>query len=221
MLLSAAAALGAYSRGALLALAAMAGEIVVTHLFTIDFPFVRYRTGGIGVLGSTLCSCGRGLPLLQDIQGRSIDFVLAADGTVMHGLSLIYILRDLPGVKSFQVVQETRALILCCWSLMRALLQTRWPKSSAGSRSGWRLMCPWWRPWNGILTAHGYAHGIAYRSPLAAVAAAYAELADAKVRGSAFKACQVTWLVLFMLWISYPGWPGLMRQAITNSGKRS
>ena len=88
----------------------VAGEIVVTHLSTNDFPFIRYRTGDIGVLGATPCSCGRGLPLLQDIQGRSTDFVVAADGTVMHGLSLIYILRDLTGVKSFKVVQETRLL---------------------------------------------------------------------------------------------------------------
>lgn len=89
--------------------AGRAGEIVVTHLSTNDFPFIRYRTGDIGVLGASHCSCGRGLPLLQDIQGRSTDFVVAADGTVMHGLSLVYILRDLPGVKSFKVIQESRA----------------------------------------------------------------------------------------------------------------
>lgn len=88
----------------------VAGEIVVTHLSTNDFPFIRYRTGDIGVLGATPCSCGRGLPLLQDIQGRSTDFVVAADGTVMHGLSLIYILRDIVGVQAFKVIQETRAL---------------------------------------------------------------------------------------------------------------
>ncbi len=86
-----------------------AGEIVVTHLSTHDFPFIRYRTGDIGVLGSAACKCGRGLPLLQDLQGRSTDFVVAADGTVMHGLSLIYILRDLPGIRAFKVVQESRA----------------------------------------------------------------------------------------------------------------
>jgi phenylacetate-CoA ligase len=88
----------------------VAGEIVVTHLSTNDFPFIRYRTGDIGVLGATPCSCGRGLPLLQDIQGRSTDFVVASDGTVMHGLSLIYILRDIVGVQAFKVIQETRAL---------------------------------------------------------------------------------------------------------------
>ena len=88
----------------------VAGVIVVTHLSTNDFPFIRYRTGDIGVLGTTPCSCGRGLPLLQEIQGRSTDFVMAENGTVMHGLSLIYILRDLPGVHFFKVIQESRAL---------------------------------------------------------------------------------------------------------------
>ena len=54
------------------------GEIVVTHLATADFPFVRYRTGDIGTLANETCACGRGLPLLKEIQGRSTDFVIAA-----------------------------------------------------------------------------------------------------------------------------------------------
>ncbi|MEQ1530355.1 MAG: phenylacetate--CoA ligase family protein, partial [Methylococcales bacterium] len=81
------------------------GEIVVTHLATRDFPFIRYRTGDIGVLSDDQCSCGRGLPLLKEIQGRATDFVVAEDGTVLHGLALIYILRDLPGVDSFKITQ--------------------------------------------------------------------------------------------------------------------
>ena len=84
-----------------------AGEIVTTHLSTREFPFIRYRTGDIAVLDTASCNCGRGLPLLKEIQGRSTDFVVAADGTVVHGLALIYILRDLPGVMSFKIVQET------------------------------------------------------------------------------------------------------------------
>lgn len=83
------------------------GEIVVTHLATRDFPFIRYRTGDIGVLDDQPCPCGRGLPLLKEIQGRTTDFVLAQDGTVMHGLALIYVVRDLPGVKEFKIVQES------------------------------------------------------------------------------------------------------------------
>ena len=84
-----------------------AGEIVVTHLATRDFPFVRYRTGDVGVLDDQACPCGRGLPMLKEIQGRSTDFVVAADGTVMHGLALIYVLRDLPGLSAFKIIQHS------------------------------------------------------------------------------------------------------------------
>ena len=86
------------------------GAIVVTHLATGDFPFIRYATGDVGVLDSALCRCGRGLPLLKQIEGRSTDFVVAQDGTVMHGLALIYILRDVAQVRAFKIVQETLTL---------------------------------------------------------------------------------------------------------------
>ncbi|MCI3953616.1 MAG: capsule biosynthesis protein CapK [Burkholderiales bacterium] len=87
--------------------AGIPGEIVVTHLATRDFPFIRYRTGDVGVMDDEKCACGRGLPLLREIQGRSTDFVVAQDGTVMHGLALIYALRDIPGVRQFKVIQES------------------------------------------------------------------------------------------------------------------
>ncbi len=92
------------------------GEIVITHLASSDFPFIRYRTGDIGKLDDQLCSCGRGLPLLKEIEGRSTDFVVAQDGTVMHGLALIYILRKIPEINAFKIIQEnldlTRILIV-------------------------------------------------------------------------------------------------------------
>lgn len=81
------------------------GEIVVSHLATQDFPMLRYRTGDMGLLGRQPCACGRGLPVLAEVQGRSTDFVVARDGTVMHGLALIYTLRDLPGVEGFRIEQ--------------------------------------------------------------------------------------------------------------------
>lgn len=86
------------------------GEIVVTHLGTSEFPFVRYRTGDIAVMSDKQCACGRGLPMLESIEGRSTDFVVAADGTILHGLSLIYILRDMETVDAFKIVQESKTL---------------------------------------------------------------------------------------------------------------
>lgn len=93
-----------------------AGEIVVTHLATRDFPFIRYRTGDRAVVDPEPCACGRGLGRLREIHGRSTDFVHAADGTSMHGLALIYTLRDIAGIAAFKIVQEsvaaTRVLVV-------------------------------------------------------------------------------------------------------------
>jgi phenylacetate-CoA ligase len=87
-----------------------AGEIVVTHMATREFPFIRYLTGDVGVLDEEACECGRGLPMLKEIQGRTSDFVVASDGTLMHGLALIYVVRDLPGIEKFKIIQETKQL---------------------------------------------------------------------------------------------------------------
>ena len=86
------------------------GEIVVTHLGTSEFPFIRYKTGDIATLSNKDCLCGRNLPMLESIEGRSTDFVQAMDGTMMHGLALIYILRDLDWVAAFKIVQESLLL---------------------------------------------------------------------------------------------------------------
>ncbi|MES2739999.1 MAG: phenylacetate--CoA ligase family protein [Pseudomonadota bacterium] len=86
------------------------GGIVITHLASGDFPFIRYATGDVGALDTAHCPCGRGLPLLKRIEGRSTDFLVAHDGTVMHGLALVYILRDLPQVRAFKIIQETLLL---------------------------------------------------------------------------------------------------------------
>lgn len=87
--------------------AGMPGEIVVTHTATRDFPFVRYRTGDVGILSNQACSCGIKLPVLAEVQGRTTDFVIGADGTVIHALALIYTVRDLPGVQRFKIVQHS------------------------------------------------------------------------------------------------------------------
>ena len=101
------------------------GAIVVTHLASCDFPFIRYATGDVGALDTQPCPCGRGLPLLKRVEGRVTDFVVARDGTVMHGLALIYVLRDLPEVRAFKIIQETldttRVLLVCVAGLPPAL----------------------------------------------------------------------------------------------------
>jgi phenylacetate-CoA ligase len=82
------------------------GEIVVTHFDTPEMPFIRYRTGDMGALSSELCRCGRVLPLLERIEGRKSDFIVTRDGRLMHGLSLIYVLRKITGIEQFRITQK-------------------------------------------------------------------------------------------------------------------
>jgi phenylacetate-CoA ligase len=81
------------------------GEIVITHLDAYGMPFIRYRTGDIGRLVDGRCACGRGLPMMDVVQGRCTDFLYLPDGNVRHALSIIYPLREIPGVGRFRVVQ--------------------------------------------------------------------------------------------------------------------
>jgi phenylacetate-CoA ligase len=82
------------------------GEIVLTHLEAYGMPFIRYRTGDVACLSPGRCACGRGLPLMGRVQGRSTDLLRLPDGTVRHALSIIYPLRAMEGVRQFRVVQE-------------------------------------------------------------------------------------------------------------------
>ncbi len=84
------------------------GEIVVTHTATYGFPFVRYRTGDIGSLSDGKCECGRGLPMIEKIIGRTNDFVISNSGEKFHGSSLTYVIRGIEGINSFKVIQLDR-----------------------------------------------------------------------------------------------------------------
>ena len=53
------------------------GEIVGTGFHTYIFPFIRYKTGDLGVYTKKKCECGRNYPLLERIEGRLQDFVIS------------------------------------------------------------------------------------------------------------------------------------------------
>jgi phenylacetate-CoA ligase len=82
------------------------GELVLTNLESYALPIIRYRTGDLGALETAPCPCGRGLPRLARVEGRRTDFLVTPSGKLMHALAVIYVLREVPGVREFQVVQE-------------------------------------------------------------------------------------------------------------------
>jgi phenylacetate-CoA ligase len=83
------------------------GEAVMTSLESFAQPFVRYRTGDVVRVSNDACHEGRGLHVVGDVVGRTTDFVVRADGTIMHALAVIYVLRAVEGVGEFKIVQHT------------------------------------------------------------------------------------------------------------------
>lgn len=87
--------------------AGVPGQVAITHLHTHEFPFIRYLNGDVASLSDEQCSCGRTLPLLKEIQGRTNDFLTAESGAKVHDVAFAMLLRDMSGMRQFKIVQET------------------------------------------------------------------------------------------------------------------
>ena len=80
------------------------GKIVLTDLFNYSMPFIRYEVGDIAVASEKACSCGRGLPLLKDLCGRTNDILRFKNGIILSGPSFTTIFKHFP-ILQYQVVQ--------------------------------------------------------------------------------------------------------------------
>jgi phenylacetate-CoA ligase len=83
------------------------GEAVITSLVSEVQPFIRYRTGDMVRLGTEAGTDGRGLHVIAEVAGRQTDFIVREDGTLMHALAVIYVLRAVRGVARFKIIQHT------------------------------------------------------------------------------------------------------------------
>lgn len=83
------------------------GEAVMTGLCSDAQPFIRYRTGDMVRMSPQHCIDGRGLQALDEVVGRSTDFVVRPDGVIMHALAVIYVLRAVEGIAEFKLIQHT------------------------------------------------------------------------------------------------------------------
>jgi phenylacetate-CoA ligase len=79
------------------------GRVIVTPLYNYAMPFVRYELGDLAEVGTPNPSCGRGLPTLRRILGRSRNLFRFRDGTmVWPSAGRFY---EFIALKQFQVVQ--------------------------------------------------------------------------------------------------------------------
>jgi len=84
------------------------GEIVLTNLHNRAMPLIRYTVGDIGVPSDELCTCGRSLPLMKIVGGRTVDHILLPSGRTVSPYSLTCALERVPGISQYQIIQRKK-----------------------------------------------------------------------------------------------------------------
>lgn len=65
------------------------GELTLTCLHNYAMPLIRYNIEDTGIPTNEKCPCGRSLPLMKEIEGRSNDYVILKDGRMISPLGLL------------------------------------------------------------------------------------------------------------------------------------
>ncbi|MFC1958332.1 phenylacetate--CoA ligase family protein [Chloroflexota bacterium] len=83
------------------------GRIVITNLHNYAMPFIRYDIGDLGVGSDSVCSCGRGLPIIAQLSGRTTDVIFTRNGKTVPGTALLHVFLAPLDIAQFQIVQES------------------------------------------------------------------------------------------------------------------
>jgi phenylacetate-CoA ligase len=87
-----------------------AGDILLTGLSNRAMPFIRYSIGDSGRMKDGMCACGRGLPLMEMLEGRDDEFLRLSSGRLLGPRVICAILDKLvlfnDIVADFKVVQK-------------------------------------------------------------------------------------------------------------------
>ena len=81
------------------------GTLVVTGFHNLAFPLIRYAVGDKVTFSDKPCSCGRTLPVIAAIDGRSDDGLKFSDGRVVGRLA--HILSGIDDIRECQFVQRS------------------------------------------------------------------------------------------------------------------
>jgi phenylacetate-CoA ligase len=84
------------------------GRVLVTDLLNRSMPLIRYEIGDLATwVEAGPCPCGRSLPRLARIEGRTTDFLRLPDGRLVSGPSLTLVVGDMREVRQAQFVQPS------------------------------------------------------------------------------------------------------------------
>jgi phenylacetate-CoA ligase len=83
------------------------GELLVTGLYNYGMPLIRYAIGDLAQESDGPCACGRGLPLLKSIEGRTDDSLTMPGGDIVSPRR-VNVLDGITGIAEYRIVQTKR-----------------------------------------------------------------------------------------------------------------
>jgi phenylacetate-CoA ligase len=85
------------------------GEMLVTSFTTHGTPLIRYRIGDKIKLADNLkkCNCLSPYPIVDNIQGRNLDFLYTCDRVKVNLGNISNSTKDISGIICFQVIQSS------------------------------------------------------------------------------------------------------------------
>jgi phenylacetate-CoA ligase len=81
------------------------GEVVITNLVNRGTVLLNYRLGDVAALSDEPCECGRRTRRLVGLEGRIDEIFELADGHYVYPTSVWRVLRELPSILRYQLVQ--------------------------------------------------------------------------------------------------------------------
>ena len=85
------------------------GEVIITDLNNFSMPLIRYRIGDLAVAmdNSKNCRCGRGLPRIGKIEGRTQAIIVGANKTWLPGTFFSHFFKEYDYIiRQYQVIQR-------------------------------------------------------------------------------------------------------------------
>lgn len=101
------------------------GEILLTDLHNYGMPLIRYKVGDVGSWKAESCPCGRGLPLLNVVEGRVLDLISTPDGRVLPGEFFPHLMKDFAAIRAYQVVQDRKDALSIRVALEEPMAESR------------------------------------------------------------------------------------------------
>jgi phenylacetate-CoA ligase len=105
------------------------GEVVVSNLVNRGTILLNYRLGDLASPVSGACPCGRNLPMLSFLEGRTAAWIDLGDGRTLHPQAVRFGLRKERDIWRYQVVQEGRRRFL-----LRAVVGPQCDRHAAAPR---------------------------------------------------------------------------------------